>query len=66
MLRDAVPLKLDIVPICREREKEHEEAQKMIRTDVDSWTSNTVIVVNTSGSMRTSDIWGTKSRLGAV
>jgi hypothetical protein len=61
-----VPLMLDKVPSCSEREKGHEEAQKMIRTDLDSWTSNTVIVVDTSGSMRTCDIWGTKTRLDAV
>jgi hypothetical protein len=62
----AVPLKLDIVPSSDEREKEHEEAQKRIRTDFDSWTSNTVIVVDTLGSMKTSDMWGTKTRLCAV
>lgn len=62
----AVPLTLDKVPCCSGREKEHEKAQKMIRTDLDSWTSNTVIVVDTSGSMRTSDVGGTKTWLGAV
>jgi hypothetical protein len=62
----AVPLMLDMVPSCSEREKEHEEAQKIIRTHLESWTSNTVIVVDTSGSMRTSDVRGTKTRLGAV
>jgi Mg-chelatase subunit ChlD len=62
----AVPLMLDMVASCSVRKKEHEEAQKNIRTNLESWTSNTVIVVDTSGSMRTSDVWGTKTRLGAV
>ena len=30
------------------------------------WTSHSVFVVDTSGSMRESDIWGTRSRLSAV
>lgn len=30
------------------------------------WTSNTVLVVDTSGSMRTADVWGSRTRLGAV
>ena len=32
----------------------------------ENWTSNTVFVVDTSGSMRESDVWGTRNRLDAV
>mmetsp|Transcript_14738 Transcript_14738/g.27717 ORF Transcript_14738/g.27717 Transcript_14738/m.27717 type:complete len:294 (+) Transcript_14738:622-1503(+) len=34
--------------------------------DPSCWKSNTVIVVDTSGSMRESDVWGARSRLDAV
>ena len=34
--------------------------------DPRKWTSNTVFVVDTSGSMREADVWGTRNRLDAV
>jgi hypothetical protein len=37
-----------------------------IQNDYEFWTSNTVIVVDTSGSMKESDVWGTRHRLAAV
>ena len=30
------------------------------------WKSNTVIVIDTSGSMRQNDVWGSRDRLDAV
>lgn len=62
----AVPLKLDLVQIDERMLKDHDKAQQNIQANVDCWTSNTVIVVDTSGSMKTSDVWGTRTRLGAV
>jgi hypothetical protein len=41
-------------------------AKKRLEQDPSCWKSNTVIVVDTSGSMRESDVWGARSRLGAV
>ena len=62
----AKPLKLDPVPVDATLRKQHETAKSRIRENLDSWTSNTVIVVDTSGSMKTADVWGTRTRLGAV
>lgn len=41
-------------------------ARKRVEQDPSCWKSNTVIVVDTSGSMRESDVWGASSRLHAV
>lgn len=62
----AIPLKLDPIPITGKMQNEHDSAQKTIRKNLDYWTSNTVIVVDTSGSMKACDVWGSKTRLGAV
>lgn len=62
----ATPLKLEQVNVTPTMLEEHREAQKRIKKDLFSWTSNTVIVVDTSGSMGKSDMWGTRHRLGAV
>ncbi|GKZ00218.1 hypothetical protein MPSEU_000974700 [Mayamaea pseudoterrestris] len=46
--------------------EDHIQAREKIQKDLPSWTSNTVMVVDTSGSMRESDLWGTRNRLDAV
>jgi hypothetical protein len=53
----AKPLELDCVPISRQMEIDHEEAEKQLQEDLNCWTSNCVMVVDTSGSMRESDMW---------
>lgn len=62
----ARPLQLDCVPISQAMLLAHERAASRIQRDLSCWTSNTVIVVDTSGSMREGDVWGIRSRLGAV
>lgn len=62
----AEPLRLDPVPITDQMQLLHERAQAKIRQRNVEWNSNTVLVVDTSGSMRTADVWGTRTRLGAV
>jgi hypothetical protein len=58
----AKPLKLEKVPLPPQVLEEHNLAREKVQSDLSSWTSNTVIVVDTSGSMRESDMWGTKNR----
>lgn len=62
----ARPLKLEPVPLATGMQKQHDQAQNMVRKDLDSWTSHTVMIVDTSGSMKTSDMWGTRNRLDSV
>jgi von Willebrand factor type A domain len=62
----AKPTKLYPAPISPERERFHNHAYQKIRYDLSSWTSHTVMVIDTSGSMRTSDVWGARNRLNAV
>ena len=68
----AQPLRLEPVPIDAVLQKQHDQAQASIRRSSSSshnlaqWTSNTVLVVDTSGSMKAADVWGTRTRLGAV
>jgi Mg-chelatase subunit ChlD len=62
----ARPLKLEPVPLPFGLQKQHEQAQYAIHRNLDSWTSHTVLVVDTSGSMKTSDMWGTRNRLDSV
>lgn len=44
----------------------HTKALKLISDDKTNWKSNTVIIIDTSGSMRKTDIWGSRNRLDAV
>lgn len=60
------PLPLVKVPHVCLREQEHQDGLDIIRTNKSAWKSNTVIVVDTSGSMRTSDVWGARNRLCAA
>jgi hypothetical protein len=62
----AVPIELDLVPVSTQVVQDHERARKKIQQDLDSWTSNTVLVVDRSGSMKNADVWGTRNRLSAV
>jgi len=62
----SVPLELEYVPINDALQREHDQALRTIRSDMNSWLSNTVLVVDRSGSMRCGDVWGTRSRLDAV
>ena len=55
----AIPIKLEYVPVNANLQKAHDAALEQIKTDLNSWKSNTVMVVDTSGSMRTADVWGT-------
>jgi Mg-chelatase subunit ChlD len=60
-----VPLKLDCVPITAKMQRDHDDAVVKIQSNHDAWLSNTVMVVDTSGSMRESDVWGARTRLNA-
>jgi von Willebrand factor type A domain len=62
----AVPLTLDRVALDPASLSEHEVHNKLVKVDSDCWTSNTVIVVDMSGSMRNSDVWGARNRLASV
>mmetsp|Transcript_24849 Transcript_24849/g.68830 ORF Transcript_24849/g.68830 Transcript_24849/m.68830 type:complete len:187 (-) Transcript_24849:3278-3838(-) len=42
------------------------QSKRPCLNDMSMWNSNTVIVVDTSGSMRKSDVWGARTRLSAV
>jgi hypothetical protein len=62
----AQPLKLDLVQLDRSYLLSHDEYAKKVKSDLTCWTSHTVVVVDTSGSMKESDVWGSRNRLGAV
>lgn len=62
----AIPIKLDLFPVTEKMVQDHEWAYKRAKSDLDSWTSNTVLVVDRSGSMKKSDVWGTRNRLSSV
>ena len=62
----AKPIVLDCVPITKEMVEHHQKAEATIARDKTKWTSNTVIVVDTSGSMRNADVFETRTRLDAV
>jgi len=62
----AVPIKLDLVPINSDMKLKHVRARERIKADRHLWTSNTVLVVDRSGSMKASDMWGSRNRLGSV
>lgn len=62
----ATPIKLDPVKLDASTLTEHYRYCQQVKKDLTCWTSNTVIVVDTSGSMKESDIWGARNRLGSV
>jgi hypothetical protein len=60
---ESIPLKR--IQITSEMKKAHHSALQNLQ-DPTCWKSNTVIVVDTSGSMRKADVWGARTRLHAV
>jgi hypothetical protein len=62
----AIPITLEKVPISKEVQEINDRALDTISRDKSVWNSNTVIVVDTSGSMRSCDVFDTKTRLEAV
>ena len=58
----AKPLPLKKVEVTQPMLDDHGKACAAIQADLPSWTSNTVMVVDASGSMRESDMWGTRNR----
>lgn len=62
----ALPIKLDPINIDSPLLLEHDKYLRQVKNDLDCWTSHTVIVVDTSGSMKAGDMWGSRNRLGAV
>jgi hypothetical protein len=62
----AVPIVLDLIPLTETMIQEHEQATEYLKQNPSSWTSNTVLVVDTSGSMKSADVWGARTRLSAV
>jgi hypothetical protein len=62
----AKPIALKPIKISATSNAEHIRAKVNLMSKNVTWTSHSVFVVDTSGSMRESDIWGTRSRLSAV
>ena len=62
----AVPLKLDPVPLAASAQATHDLVKAQNKSNPSRWTSNTVLVVDVSGSMKEGDVWGTRDRLGAI
>ena len=62
----ALPIVLEKVDITDIMQKQHDTAVLNIESHKKRWKSNTVIVVDTSGSMKNSDVWDTRTRLDAV
>jgi len=60
------PLQLEPVPVTEQMKLDHVRAHQKLQTNLNTWTSNTVMVIDVSGSMREADVWGTRNRLGAV
>jgi Mg-chelatase subunit ChlD len=61
-----VPLELECIPVTEKMQKEYDDAVVKIKADKNAWLSNTVIVIDTSGSMSEGDIWGARTRLDAA
>jgi Alpha-kinase family len=57
---------LDRVPITAEMRRAHDVAEARIKSDPSCRKSHTVIVVDVSGSMKKTDIWGARDRLKSV
>ena len=62
----AKPIVLDYVPDTKEMVQHHQKAATTIAIDKTKWTSNTVIVVDTSYSMKNADVFETRTHLDAV
>ena len=57
----AIPLELDVIPISDEALRQYRHVRDHVSSDPNCWTSHSVILVDTSGSMRESDVWGCKT-----
>jgi von Willebrand factor type A domain len=62
----ARPTVLTPIPITTQMEIVAEKDIQKVQNDLDCWTSHTVMVIDISGSMRASDVWGTRNHLKAV
>lgn len=62
----AIPIVLDPVPLASQAEAAHSLAKAKNDKNPSRWTSNTVLVIDTSGSMKEGDVWGTRDRLGSI
>jgi hypothetical protein len=66
----AASIPLDPIPWTPERKLEERQARSLREShppdDTSWWLSNTVLVVDTSGSMGKSDVWGCRTRLQAA
>jgi hypothetical protein len=62
----AVPITLDLVPLTEAMVQQHARAAENLQHNFNSWSSNTVLIVDTSGSMKAADVWGARTRLSAV
>jgi hypothetical protein len=62
----AVPLVLEPVPLAAQAKEAHKVLKERNARNPSRWTSNTVLVVDVSGSMKEGDVWGTRDRLGAI
>ena len=62
----AESLQLKKVKLSNDIERQLRVAKNNLAQDLACWKSNTVLVVDTSGSMRESDVWGARSRLDAA
>lgn len=54
----AQSLELDSVPIDEKVLQDYDATLQRIQQEPDYWTSISVLIVNTSGSMKASDVWG--------
>ena len=62
----AVPLRLDPVLLPSDADEHHELLKARNQRKTSRWTSNTVMVVDVSGSMKQGDVWGSRHRLSAI
>jgi Alpha-kinase family len=62
----ATPFELDKVNITSGMQNEHDNAVWQLQNDRNCWKSHTVIIVDTSGSMKSADVWGARNRLKGV
>jgi hypothetical protein len=60
---------LQPIVITPDLQRKHDHVKRLMRESAKEtswWQSNTVLVVDTSGSMREADVWGCRSRLHAA
>ncbi|GAX29515.1 hypothetical protein FisN_36Hu009 [Fistulifera solaris] len=62
----AKPLELEEIRLPRQMLVDYLATRRKVKGNPNFWTSNSVLVVDTSGSMREADVWGARTRLAAV